>query len=309
MQGTVNSERFIIGKEKKASSVDPDSIIGSDRFRVSWRDALQDMAFVDFVQEKLPSSLDDKSGFNRSTEFTDDPHGFLNFNYDAITSLGLSMCMAGDNTTFFNGYDIYQQFLQLDFEGASGQIRILSESGSRDYKTIAFVVWNVRILGENAEGYSIIEYVPSYHYQNGRWTEILGNGFEFADGTKDIPESLPPLAFNYNYIGKPSRIVSYILMGMVMTAALASAVWTLYHKHSHVVDSAQPLFLIAISLGSFFMAVTILPLGFEETVVSNIQGLDAACMAVPWLYFLGASIAISGLLAKTKAVHQVRQRL
>jgi hypothetical protein len=37
------------------------------------------------------------------------------------------------------------------------------------------------------------------------------------------------------------------------------------------------------------------------------RGLDVACMAVPWLYFLGTNIASGALLAKTKAVHQVNR--
>jgi hypothetical protein len=162
MQGTVDSDRFVIGRERKAPTFKEDSTLGFDRFRVSWRDASLDEAFVEHVKTKLPASLDETSGFDRSANFTGDPHGFLNFHYDAVTALGISMCRAGENQTFFAGSDIYSQFRQLDFEGASGTIRIAPDTGTRLYSTIAFVVWNVRILGMNDKGYSVIEYVPSF---------------------------------------------------------------------------------------------------------------------------------------------------
>jgi alpha-beta hydrolase superfamily lysophospholipase len=80
----------------------------------------------------------------------------------------------------------------------------------------------------------------------------------------------------------------------------------LCHLHDHIVDSAQPLFLIVVSAGALIMTLAIVPLAFEETVTTSEQLLNAACMAVPWLYFIGTSIALSALLAKMNAVYKVR---
>jgi 7 transmembrane sweet-taste receptor of 3 GCPR len=305
MQGTVDSERFVIGRERKAPTFKEDSTLGFDRFRVSWRDASLDEAFVEHVKTKLPTSLDETSGFDRSANFTGDPHGFLNFHYDAVTALGISMCRAGENQTFFAGNDIYSQFRQLDFEGASGTIRIAPDTGTRLYSTIAFVVWNVRILGMNDKGYSVIEYVPSFRFEDDTWIEIPGNAYEFADGTTNIPNPLPPVDFGYNYIGRSSRAVAYTLMGIIAFSSVASMFWTWHHRHSHAVDSAQPLFLVSVSVGTLIMVSAVIPLAFDETVASSMETLNRACMGVPWLYFLGFSISLSGLLAKMEAVHQV----
>jgi 7 transmembrane sweet-taste receptor of 3 GCPR len=309
MQGTISQERFVIGREQELPMFDENSTQGSDRFRVSWRDALQDADFVKFVQSKLPVSLEEATGFDRSENFTGNPHGFLNFNYDAVTALGLAMCRAGENKTFFTGDDIYHEFLRSDFEGASGNIRIIPETGTRHHTTIWFVVWNVRIIGVNADGYSIIEYAPSYRLDDGSWKEIPGNAFVYADGGTSAPNALPPVSFNYNYIGGPSRAVAYSLMAVTMVASMASIIWTVYYRHSHVVDSAQPLFLISVSIGAFIMVSSVVALGFEETLVERHESLNSACMAIPWLYFIGTSVALSGLLAKTEAVHQVIHRV
>jgi 7 transmembrane sweet-taste receptor of 3 GCPR len=305
MQGGITTETLVHGAQA-APLFNEESTLGFDRFRVSWRDALNDQPFVDYVRSKLPASLDDIPNFNRSLDFASEPTGFVNFNYDAVTGLGLAMCRAGENETFFGGDDIYAHFRQLDFEGASGNVRISPETGTRNYTTIAFALWNIRIPdAANADGYSRVEFVPSVQFRNDAWSAITGNEFVFADGSTVAPLSLPPVPFNFNYIGSTSRAVGYTLMSLVLSAVLASIGWTIYHKDHVVVDSAQPVFLIVVSVGAFTMALAIIPLAFEETVSSNELILNTACMAVPWLYFIGTSVALSALLVKTEAVHKV----
>lgn len=305
VQGGVTAERVVQGTPTTPLFND-ESPLGYDRFRVSWREAQQDSSFVEYVRRMLPGSLDDMLGFNRSEDFSNDPGGLLNFLYDAVTAFGLSMCQAGLNSKFFAGEEVYSHFRLLDFEGASGNVRILNNTGTRDYLTVPFVMWNIRAAGIDSEGFSILEYVPSYRFDGDGWKDIPGNSFEFADGASNAPQSLPPVPYSFQYIGKSSRIFGYTLMGCVMLSAIASVIWTVFQRNSHVVDSAQPLFLTMVSTGAFTMASAIFPLGLEETIISGTDGLDTACMAVPWLYFLGETVAISALLVKTKAVHQVR---
>jgi 7 transmembrane sweet-taste receptor of 3 GCPR len=287
-------------------SFDEESDLGVDRFRVAWRNAFRDPSFVQYVQRKLPSSLDAMHDFDRNGNFSEDPSGYMNFLYDAVTALGISMCRAGSNVTFFGGVDIYSQFRRLDFEGASGRNKILNETGTRSYTTTSFIAWNVRVTDEVSNGEAVLEYVPSYVLDGEGWKGVSGNAFEFADGTTIAPASIPPVAFNDNYIGAPSKVIAYCLMAGVMISSAGAVVWTYYYRRDHVVDSAQPLFLVMAALGAFIMVLSIVPLSLEETVTTNKQTLDTACMLTPWLYFTGAGIAASGLLAKAKAVHKVR---
>lgn len=308
MQSGVSADR-VIQNQSPNPVFQEDSSLGYERFRVAWRDALLDQDFVQYVCTKLPTSLDKLEDFDRFEDFTPDPNGFLGFLYDAVTALGISMCQAGTNTTFFFGEDIYAHFRQMDFHGASGRNLISPETGTRNFTTIAFAMWNVRISKDaDEEGYSIIEYVPSNNFDDNSWHVIPGNNFEYADGTLTPPHSIPPVNFDYNYIGLGSRLVSYVFVGIVMLGAIICGVWTLAYWNDVVVNSAQPLYLILVCVGSFTMVSTILPLGLQETVVSSTNGLDIACMAVPWLYFVGTSIAFSGLLAKTRALYQVSEQ-
>lgn len=248
------------------------------------------------------------TGFDRFGDFTDNPNGFLSFLYDAVTAIGLSMCQAGENASFFSGVDVFEKFRHLDFEGASGRNRILPTSGTREFTTISFVMWNVRIAGVDTDGFSVIEYVPSYIFANNTWNEVPGNRYEFAGGSTSPPGSIPPVPFDYNYIGQTARFGSYIFMGIVMIAAILSLIWMFVFRHNRIVYSAQPMYLIMVCFGAVMASAAILPLALEEDTVLNSRNLDRACMGVPWLYFVGISIVLSGLLAKTKAVFVVRRR-
>ena len=64
-----------------------------------------------------------------------------------------------------------------------------------------------------------------------------------------------------------------------------------------VVRSSQPIFLCLISSGVALMALGIVPL--------SIEGSDAACMATPWLLFLGFTLTFSALFTKTYRINQI----
>lgn len=283
---------------------------GFSAFRDSWLDATNDPEFVEYVRTILPQSLDEIEGFDRdNVAFVSDPGpGFRSFHYDAITSLGLAMCRAGEDVTFFSGPEIYDQFRNLTFHGASGEVEIIPDTGTRNYTSMSFVIWNLRIV-HDSEGNPAAEFSPSSVFENDEWSSIRisGNAFQFAGGTEVPPKSLSEVDFDFNYIGTPARIAGYTLMSVTMLSALVCLAWFAYWRKSHVVDSSQPLFLFMVCVGSFVMASTILPLSWEETIVENVSGLDSACMAAPWLYVIGTTIAFSALFAKTKGVHQVRR--
>jgi 7 transmembrane sweet-taste receptor of 3 GCPR len=303
MLGGKTSDRIVQGRES-TPVFDQNATSGFERFRSSWRDALQDEEFVSFVKSKLPESLNATSGFNIDDDFANEPTGCHPFLYDAVTVLGVSMCQINASSIFFTGKDLYSQFLGVDIDSASGNIRV-AMTGTRDFATISFVIWNVRVAGSDSDGFSILEFVPSFHYVADTWEVIPGNEFQYANGSIAAPDSLPPVSHDYNYINKSDRIFSYTLMSFVMVSSICAIAWTFVCRKSHVVNSSQPIFLVMTSVGAFIMSLAIYPAGLDETVVSSLHGLDVACMAIPWLYFLGTNIAFGALLAKTRAVHQV----
>ena len=67
-----------------------------------------------------------------------------------------------------------------------------------------------------------------------------------------IPLQLPPLDFNYNYIGQVA-IVGYILCAIIMAVSLGFMGWTWWYRKNVVVTSSQPVFLYMICLGTLLM--------------------------------------------------------
>ena len=252
----------------------------------------------------MPTELEEMRKLNSNYMFGKEPQGYTPFLYDAITGLGLAYCRAANGTTGqkFEGLDVFKQFANLDFDGATGRVKILSATGTRDYKTEHFMVLNVQ-KHELKDGSVTYKLVPTDYYNNSSWATIENNTYVYADGSTETPESLPPADVNMNYIGDISRAVGYILMGIVVFGSVAAFGWLLWYRKERVVRSSQPLFLFMVAFGSLVMASSIVPLSLEEPVSKS--GLDYACMAAPWLYLSGAVIVLSALLAKTRGVRRV----
>lgn len=303
MSAGITSERVTQGKVA-TPSVNENPTTGFERFRLAWKSALQDNAFRQYAQTKLPESFAGMSDIDTDNYFIQDPGGLQAFMYDTVTTFGVAMCRTNSSTNFFTGQDIYDQIRNLELRMASGNVQ-LSNVGSRIYSSIAFLVWNVRSVGVDSFGLSILEFVPSYGFDLDKWIVLSGNEFIFADGSGIAPESLPVIYHDYNYISRSDRIFGYTLMSIILLSSVGAISWTLYNRKNHVIDAAQPLFLIIVFVGAFIMALSTIPAGFDDSVISSMNGLDAACMAIPWLYFMGSNLSSGALLAKTKAVYGV----
>ena len=263
---------------------------GYAQFQSDWTVAL-DTGFGNYVQSKLPVAA----------AFSTKPGSFRPFMYDAVTALGVSMCQAGrtNSSYFFSGLDIYEQFRNLDLQGASGRVLIDPETGTRDYKTMSFVVWNVR-----AEDSGGLAFVPALVYENGDWVPIADNKFIYKNGSEIAPNALPPIHLDYHYIGNTARAIAYFLMSITLFSAILSLLWLTWNRNERIVVIAQPVSLFVLSTGVVLMALTIAPATLDETKISSSTGLDAACMSSPWLYVMGISLVNGALLAKIWALHQ-----
>jgi 7 transmembrane sweet-taste receptor of 3 GCPR/Receptor family ligand binding region len=307
ISGGVTIDHVTQGKEA-TPIFNENPITGYDRFRLSWRNSLQDTEFQTYVRSKLPNSIAEINNLTIDDFFVQEPIGVHAFLYDAVTAFGVSMCRTNSSQFFFTGQDIYSYLRELDIESASGTVRMTS-TGTRNISTVAFALWNVRVVGVDSDGMSIVEFVPSYSYIAEKWEVLSGNEFIFANGSSIPPESLPPINHDNNYILRADRAFGYTLMGLSITSSIIAIVWTIIYRKNHVIDSAQPLFLLIVFVGALIMALTTIPAGFDETIANSLNGLDAACMAVPWLYFIGCNLSSGALLAKTRAVYGVSQLL
>lgn len=116
---------------------------------------------------------------------------------------------------------------------------------------------------------------------------------------------------DYTYVVPALRALGIILFSLQLALTLACAAWTVYYRERRVVKASQPLFLCLVCFGTFVLSLSIIPLGIQgkyRSVKDNttgeltdeenpeVAGVDAACMALPWLFSIGFSIVFSALL-------------
>jgi 7 transmembrane sweet-taste receptor of 3 GCPR len=277
-----------------------------EKFRTAYREAIIDPEFDAYVRSKLPSSIQVMEGYNPDFTFDPEPRSWALLLYDAVTSLGIAFCRAQNKTTDgqFTGKDVYNEFKMLNVEGVTGQVKIIADTGTRDYTTLTFTMFNFQQLDElDDNGMAQYKMVPTSVYTDGSWKNIDGRSFTYANGGTSPPQSLPEPQVDSNYIGDKGRIVGYSLMGVVMLCSISAIGWTVIYQSEPVVNSSQPLFLVMVAFGSLIMSSTIIPLSLEEPI--SVKGLDISCMAAPWLYLLGYLLAFSALFAKTRRMDQI----
>jgi 7 transmembrane sweet-taste receptor of 3 GCPR len=277
-----------------------------EKFRVVWRTFVEDPTFEKYARSRMPTSLKDMKGYDPKYTFSKESSGYSPFLYDAITGLGLALCRAANNITegqTFGGEEVYKQFASLSFDGASGNVTILPDTGTRDYTTELFTLFNAQPYEDVSSGNQTYKLVPTNYYKNG-WKAIDERVYVYANGGTVTPDSLPPPDLQMNYISSTGRAVGYTLMALVALGSFAAFGWLFWYRREPVVRASQALFLSMIAFGSLVMASSIVPLSFEEPMPES--SLDAACMAAPWLYVSGAVIVVSALLTKTRAIRHVR---
>ncbi|KAI2493752.1 G-protein coupled GABA receptor [Fragilaria crotonensis] len=265
---------------------------------------VEDDAFTEYARSRVPTTLANITGFDPDFLISEEGAGLAPFVYDAVTGLALSYCRAANaanaSVNFeFDGADVFAEFSILDINGASGNVEIIEETGTRNFTTVRFMLFNVQPYEVDDNGIQSYKMVPVKFYDN-EWSVVEGRDYVYAEGGTATPSSLPPPQMEYNYIGETGRAVGYTLMGIVILGSCAAFVWMIFYRNERAIRSSQPLFLFMVAFGSLVMASCIIPLSVEEPVPES--GLDAACMAAPWLYVSGAVIAFSSLLAKTRGV-------
>jgi len=94
------------------------------------------------------------------------------------------------------------------------------------------------------------------------------------------------------------------LMGVVILVAILCSVWVYRHRNRHVVRQMQPFFLIVICVGVSVLALSIIPLSYEDYIASP-DGRDMACMATPWLLSMGFTVIMSSIFSKLARVNKI----
>ncbi|CAJ1935040.1 unnamed protein product [Cylindrotheca closterium] len=125
---------------------------------------------------------------------------------------------------------------------------------------------------------------------------------------------------DYNTISEGLHIFGFAALGILLGLCACCLAWMISCRDLWVVRISQPLFLYIILFGTVVSSIAIPFLGFEteyrfvqdiasgeltSVVNPEIGTVDAACMAVPWLYGLGFAITFSAMFAKIQRVRLI----
>jgi ABC-type branched-subunit amino acid transport system substrate-binding protein len=232
--------------------------------------------------------------------------------FDAVISLGLAACNVDDgNTDFFNGPELFAEWLMSNFVGVSGQVEFNSVTGSRDGPGVTYGIFNVvadpeASAPENFRFKSTLSISAELMFIEPRTFPVdpPGDGercilyarppmvnfqiispFIYADGTVDTPERLPPLDENMNLIPPGVITVGLLLAAFVMLSSVWWSYFTWKYKNRPTVRVAQPFFLQMTVIGTFIMGSAIVPDAMQYPISQ--AGLNFSCMASVWLFSVG----------------------
>ena len=230
--------------------------------------------------------------------------------FDSIMALGIAACQI--RKPFFNGDELFDAFLQVQFEGASGPVALNPETGSRSYDTTAFAIINIVATDPDEDGMiGFTSDVVAQYYQAPGADSVAwhrpesGAQYNFSGFTLVPPAPLPELEAERDEVSTAAHATVSLVAGLVMLASFGFAVWTWTFRSSHVVRASQPEFLVVICLGSFLMAASAVVIGTESPRFSESLA-DVSCMLSVWLFCVGFGLAFSALFAKTWRINKVR---
>lgn len=100
------------------------------------------------------------------------------------------------------------------------------------------------------------------------------------------------------------RPYGYALAALICVASMGWSIWTFLNAKHNVVKLCQPIFLHMMCAGTFFMGVSIIPLGIDDSIAAQ-KGCDIACQSFAWLMASGFSISFSALFSKIWRINQI----
>lgn len=192
-----------------------------------------------------------------------------------------------------------------EFIGTSGRVNFDSFTGTRAAESVSFRVVNLLVdLSPSSIDFSAT--TPSIVRLDTQQVEVL-SPFVYAENTLKPPLSLSHVTVDLNLIGEGFRIIGWTLAGIVILVSIGFGCWTYQYRNKNVIRVAQPTFLGLLCLGTILMALTFIPMSFQEPMSEDV--LNRACMAMPWLFVVGFATSFSSLFSKLLRINKVRSNV
>jgi 7 transmembrane sweet-taste receptor of 3 GCPR len=106
-----------------------------------------------------------------------------------------------------------------------------------------------------------------------------------------------------NHLGD-IRFLGLSCMAVAQLSAVGFAVFVRLNRNTRILKTMQTHFLKAICLGIFIMSTTILPLSFDDNIITPEQ-CNGMCASIPWLFSTGAIIVFTILFAKLWRINRL----
>jgi hypothetical protein len=221
--------------------------------------------------------------------------------YDAVTALGMGACNI--ESDFFSGPELFESYKKADFTGATQRVRFNRTTGSRDQSFLEYQLYNM--IAEADEANEIVTIAP-YKSQlislQNESIEVLRE-FVFFGGTTTPPLGQPLPKENLNLVSDGVRSICWVLSGTMILLSFYCIVCTIRRRKTPIVRASQPIFLVMLCMGTFFMSCSIIPTTLQEPVSEQV--LDVACMLDMYLLSVGFSTTFAALFSKTWRINIV----
>jgi len=285
-----------------------------DAFKKQWEllgdDPDESLNYINSKQPISPQGFN----FNRTNEyFHEEPNSQSFYGYDAVIGMGIAGCEAitKHNSTFlnenvFSGEQYYDSFVNINFASGSGDVMIDKETASRTFLSSHYLLSNIIEVGNNGDDVTLQGVGYAYMFHDGNnWENITyGREFKYSSGTTNQPEFLVPAEENMNYISKGVRGFSLTLSIIAMVVSIIFLVYTFIKRDLRQIRYSQPSFLYMICIGTFLMALSILPLSLDDSIAAD-WVLNTSCQLVYWFFSFGFVTTFAALFSKLWRMHKV----
>ena len=300
---------------------------GNDALLRAWKS--QNERLVRRVNAQNPLASTHPSYFAASPDYfqTHEPSSYSSIIYDSVILLGLGACQAqqkqmqlatstanleeNDDPAVVIGLDeLIHNMHNLTMHGASGVITPFPEDQSyRGMQSLSVGLFNLIPVEKDFNDTTVAhDYDPvlvSIWNAQDEWRPVEGVSIVYPGGKTVPPE--PMRDIDHNYLSPNLRIFGFCIMGVTWFASLGGMAAVTYYRASPSVIRAQPVFLILICVGSLVTSLAIFTLSWDESYDASDRQLDVACMATPWVFFVGHVVSYAALFCKLWRVDKVMQ--
>ena len=315
--------------------------VDEDPFLQAWQS--QAPAFVERVNALVQTEAGGVTIQQGSKYFQQQtPAPGTGFCYDAVMTVLLGACQAqmqgakqrgtnnhNDTLLLQTTQEEAQQIQALSFQGSSGLVQFnVSEiyPGGRAGFTVPFGAYNLLLPtlvnnnGTRATASTSMTNTTDSAPPLATTLTAVRKGA--MNSTVQIPWTImspfvfasnsvtpPPLINtpNGNYLTRAVRICGFLLFSLAIVFIFSCGLWVVYYRNTSVVRAAQPIFLLALLVGSTMIAIAIVINAYDESYGWTDKQLSTSCTATPWLIICGFQVIYSSLWLKLWRINKVLQ--